>query len=232
MKKAVPVLLALLIVMLTGCNSSRANYNAAVSAYEKKDYETAIALFDELDTYEDSESYLLSATQEFAEDMISEMGDQIPSEEKLNDFISICKNLTQEEFAQIESAEDFEEMFADYVGSLGQDNNWEAGLSLVQKATFLSPDGIENALVSCGRWGCIESAEARLKESLKSPRSYYRYSASVSSPKESDDHYVVTVTLNYGAANSFGGEVTSDIMLPVDLYVDLENIDVRIECPY
>lgn len=230
MKRTVPILLAVLIVVLTGCSQS--DYRAAVSAYEKKDYETAISLFDGLGSYEDSESYLLAATQEYAEDMISEMGKQINSEEKLNEFISICKNLTQEEFAQIESAEDFEEMFSDYVGSLGQSNNWEEGLSLVQKATFLSPEGTENALVSCGRWGCIESAEARLKESLKSPRSYYRYSASVSLPRESAGHYVVTVTLNYGATNSFGAEVTSDITLPVDLYVDLEDIDVRINCPY
>lgn len=225
MKKAVPILLAVLIVVLSGC--SKSDYKAAISAYEKKDYETAISLFDELGGYEDSKSYLLTATQEFAEEMISKMGNQISSEEKLNDLISICKNLTQEEFAQIENAEDFEEMFADYVGSLGQGNNWEEGLALVQKATFLSPDGTENALVSCGRWGCIETAENYIKEYLKSPRSYYRYSASVSTPIESDDHYTVIVTLNYGATNSFGAEVTSEERIFVYLYVDLEETNVR-----
>lgn len=230
MKKTILILLAVLVVLLVGCDSSRSNYKDAISAYEDGDYKTATSLFYDLGDYEDSEAYLLSATQEYAAEKISDMENTIKSQDEIDSLFSLCDDLTQAEFAQIKNASEFESMLAEYVGSLGQNGKWEDGLALIQQAKFLSDDGIESCLVSCGRWGCIDSAEDYIRSYLKSPRSYYRYSGFVSTPNESDGHYTVTVTLNYGATNSFGAEVTSEDTVIVLMYIDLEDTSVRFSC--
>lgn len=105
MKKTILILLAVLVVLLVGCDSSRSNYKDAISAYEDGDYKTATSLFYDLGDYEDSEAYLLSATQEYAAEKISDMENTIKSQDEIDSLFSLCDDLTQAEFAQIKKRE-------------------------------------------------------------------------------------------------------------------------------
>lgn len=105
------------------------------------------------------------------------------------------------------------------------DKAWEL---IETYSSFMSSDQIEKVLLSYGRWKAVEVAENELKTYLKSPRSYYRYSGSVGSPsRQSDGKYKVVIDLEFGATNSFGGEITDDVTMYAYFTIDVDSVDVR-----
>lgn len=229
MKKAIAIL-CLVMMLLSGCSSERADYKKAVEAYENQDYQSAIEIFETLGNYEDSADYLIKATQGIVEQKIDELGSSIEDDAALSELLAVCNSLTQEQFSQISNAATFEELFALHVDALGKSSKWDKALDLIQRTTILSDDCTKTCLESYGRWACIESAEDHIKEQLKSPKSYYRYKASVSTPLEREEYYIVDVYLDYGATNSFGGEVTSEEKIVVHFTIDLESRSVQFDC--
>ena len=232
MKRIMVVLCCIVPMFLSGCSSNRSTYNKAVDAYESKDYQNAIELFEELGDYEDSASYLIKATQGIAGQKISDLGDSIEDENELSDLMGICESLTQEQFAQISNASTFEGLFAAYIDELGSHTKWDEAIELIQDATMLSDDCIQECLKIYGRWASIESAEDYIKEQLKSPKSYSRYKASVSNAREdeSEEFYSVDVYLDYGATNSFGAEVRDKEKILVHFSIDLDSKSVQFDC--
>lgn len=103
---------------------------------------------------------------------------------------------------------------------------------MLEPLSFVSVECMEECLITYGRWACVDVAEDYVKEQLKSPRSYYRYKASVTAPnyKEDEGYYIVNVYLDYGAENSFGAEVTDSTQICVHYYIDVENRTVEFDC--
>ena len=93
---------------------------------------------------------------------------------------------------------------------------------------ILSEKQLKESLLWYGRWGSLDQAEEKLKSYLKSPRSYYRYSGSISSPTwdEDNNRFKVTIDLEYGANNSFGGEVKDNVSLYSYFTIDEKNCSV------
>lgn len=228
--KKILIALSLFLILLTGCSGKGADYREAVEAYNNQDYQTAIEIFETLGDYKDSVSYLNQSKQMSIVQHIDELGDNIDDEAALAELISECKNLTQEQFAQLSNSAEFEEKFTAYVDNLGQSAQWDTALSLIQDATMLSDDCVKNCLIIYGKWASIDSAEDYVRDHLKSPRSYYRYDASVSTPKEGQENYTVDVYLDYGATNSFGAEVTNEDKFIVEFEIDMSTRSVQFEC--
>lgn len=226
MKKRVVFISMLTLFMLSGCSENYKNYKEAVSAMESQDYETAVSILSTISDYKDSSellkesvSYIMLNTED-----ISETPDII------DEIFNACSILGQKEFTQLNGASDFEEKFVKYIDYLGQQCEWDKALDIIQRGIFFSDNCIESSLIKYGRWAAIDVAESYVKEKLKSPRSYYRYEASVSVPSKKDDFYTVFIDLNYGATNSFGGEVRNNTRIFVNLYPNLNDKTVEFEC--
>lgn len=107
--------------------------------------------------------------------------------------------------------------------SYKNDGTDDAYKLIQQYGDRMTAEQLMNCLLSYGRWMCLEPAEAELKTYLKSPRSYYRYSGSITTPElQEDGTYKVTVKLKYGATNSFGGEVTDDVTVYVAFRINTD----------
>lgn len=229
MRKLVAII-CFLLVFLSGCSSERSDYNKGVKAYESEDYQSALDIFKTLGNYKDSTDYLVKATQGVVESAIDEFGDSIENQTDLTDFIVTSTYLTREQFSEIPNASKFEELFISYIDGLGKQAKWDKALDSIQDVTMISEECTKTCLESYGRWACIESAESYVKARLKSPKSYYRYSASVSTPQEREEYYIVNVYLKYGATNGFGGEVTSNEQIVVHFVIDLDSRTVQFDC--
>ena len=226
MKKSVIFIAILTSLILSGCSENYKNYKEAVSAMESQDYETALSRLPTISDYKDSSELL----KELVSQIMLNTEDISENPDIIDGLFNACSILGQEEFAQLEGASDFEEKFVTYIDYLGQQCEWDEALDIIQRGIFLSDNCIESSLTKYGRWAAIDVAESYVKEKLKSPRSYYRYEASVSVPSKKDDYYSMFVDLNYGATNSFGGEVRNDTRIFVNLYTNLEDKTVRFEC--
>ncbi|MFI3292601.1 MAG: hypothetical protein SNI70_03675 [Rikenellaceae bacterium] len=222
-----------MVVSLTACESKEeAAYKSALEAFEEQNYESAIEGFTELGNYEDSATLLLQVKQAQIYEYIENIGVEIEDDSTIDAMIDMCGELTISEFSEIENSARFEELFCAYIETVCQKGDWDEALDFVHDMDFLSNDCTETTLITYGRWGSVESAEEYIKERLKSPRSYYRYNASVSTPTQNgdDDYYIVDVYLDYGATNSFGGEVTSEDHIVVHFIPDVEDRTVTFDC--
>lgn len=233
MKRIIVILITLLI--LTGCTSAeQKEYEAAIAAYESGDYETAISMFENLSGYEDSDQYRNNAVTTVLNNAIMDLGGSITDSIQVYDIRMLCAQygITQDDFAQLEQASTFESMLKTYTEEYCQTGAWRDCYSMLEPLTIVSDECLEECLITYGRWACVDVAEDYVKETLKSPRSYYRYKASVTAPnyKEDEGYYIVNVYLDYGAENSFGAEVTDSTQICVHYYIDVENRTVEFDC--
>lgn len=233
MKRVILILIALL--MLTGCTSAeQKEYEAAIAAYESGDYETAISIFENLSGYENSDQYRENSINAVLNNAIMDLGGSITDPMQVYDIHMLCAQygIAQNEFEQLEQASVFESMLKTYAEEYCQSGAWRDCYSMLEPLDFVSGECMEQCLITYGRWACVDVAEDYVKETLKSPRSYYHYKASVTAPnyKEDEGYYIVNVYLDYGAENSFGAEVTDSTQICVHYYVDAENRTVEFDC--
>ncbi len=95
---------------------------------------------------------------------------------------------------------------------------------LKENADYMTNEQINQCLVEIGRWEFVKDAENELKQYLKNPYSFVKYSATCSVPElveldgeksgvYDDDGSIISgiyeykVTFDYGATNSFGGMI-------------------------
>lgn len=233
MKKVFAIIIMLL--MLTGCTSAeQKEYEAAIAAYDSGDYETAISMFDSLGDYEDSYMYRDNAVNAILNNSIIDLGESISDPMAVDNIKMLCVQygIAQDGFAQLEQASTFETLLKAYTEEYCQSGAWRDCYTMLQSLTIVSDESMEECLITYGRWACVDVAEDYVKETLKSPRSYYRYKASVTAPnyKEDEGYYIVNVYLDYGAENSFGAEVTDSTQICVHYYIDVENRTVEFDC--
>lgn len=115
MKRVILILIALL--MLTGCTSQeQKEYDAAVTAYESGDYETAISMFENLGGYEDSDQYRENAINAVLNNAIMDLCGSITDPMQVYDIHMLCAqySIAQNEFGQLEQASAFESMLKTY----------------------------------------------------------------------------------------------------------------------
>lgn len=76
----------------------------------------------------------------------------------------------------------------------------------------------------------LKVVREKIKQSLKSPKSYNEYSCEADSPiiLENSDTCSMTIKIKYGATNSFGAEVTDTVSALVSFSVDIENKSITI----
>ncbi|MBQ4266382.1 MAG: hypothetical protein IJB85_12805 [Clostridia bacterium] len=92
---------------------------------------------------------------------------------------------------------------------------------------YMTDEQKEKCLLSYGRWMCVEKAEEHIIEHLNDPYSYRRYGGNVDSQAVLiDEEYRITVTLDYGAKNQFGGMSRVEKELYVYFKLDLKNGNV------
>ena len=233
MKRVIVILVALLI--LTGCTSpEQKEYEAAIATYESGDYEAAISMFDNLSGYADADQYRDNAITAILNNAISDLGETITDPMQVYDLRMLCARfgIAQDGFAQLEQAGTFEDLLKTYTEEYCQSGAWRDCYSMLEPLTIVSDACMEACLITYGRWACVDVAEDYVKERLKSPRSYYRYKVSVTAPKYDEDEgsHRVNVYLDFGATNSFGGEVTESMQIAVDYTVDAGNRTVEFEC--
>lgn len=92
----------------------------------------------------------------------------------------------------------------------------------------------EQVLFTLGRCQMKDAFADKIKEHLKSPDSFNLYSCEYTGPTSMEPGYFSTITIKYGATNSFGGEVTSTLMASVRFHVDIDNKNVEFDsvmCP-
>lgn len=233
MKRIILILISLL--MLTGCTSAeQKEYEAAIAAYESGDYETAISMFENLSGYEDSDEYRNNAITSILNNAIMDLGGSITDPMQVYGIHMLCAQygIAQNEFEQLEQASTFESMLKTYTEEYCQSGMWQDCYSMLEPLTIVSDECMEECLISYGRWASIDVAENYVKERLKSPRSYYRYKASVTAPNydAEEGYYIINVYLDYGATNSFGAEVTDETQICIHYYVDMESRTVEFDC--
>lgn len=70
----------------------------------------------------------------------------------------------------------------------------------------------------------------KIKQSLKSPKSYNEYSCEADVPiiLENSDECSMIVKIKYGATNSFGAEVTNTVSAFISFSVDIENKSIQV----
>ena len=96
-----------------------------------------------------------------------------------------------------------------------------------QNSQVLNEEQRLECLVWYGRWASLAKAEAEIKTYLKSPRSYNRYSGSITEPILLDDgSYRTLVKLEFGAENSFGAELRENEKVYCYFDVDTTNLKV------
>ena len=93
---------------------------------------------------------------------------------------------------------------------------------------IMSESQIEKCLIEIGRWDAVSEAEDYLKDYLKNPRSYVRYSGKCGTPElQSDGTYKTYVYLDYGAENSFGASVRDEVEMYVYFKINIDSLIVR-----
>lgn len=88
---------------------------------------------------------------------------------------------------------------------------------------ILTEEEKKETLINLGRCKIEPAIEEKIKSYLKSPRSFYMYSYEESDIRELGDVCSSIVTVEFGATNSFGGEVTKTVTVFVDYEIDMEN---------
>lgn len=125
-------------------------------------------------------------------------------------------NFVKLEMAISESKKLLAEDVTEQILDLANGATYTAKTTLEEHSSIMTEKQIEECLIEIGRWEAATEAETYLKQFLKNPRSYTRYSGKCSMPlSQGNNSYKVTVTLNYGAENSFGASVRND----VEIYV-------------
>lgn len=215
MKKIISLVLALVMAFsLCGCNMS--DYKKAQNAYENGDYENASTMFETLGDYKESQAFYNKSQAAIYDEKIKAFvndwtGNISDAEALYTDY----KNLSDEIKAEMSYCEDFERTFpvylVDYVSTLKNDNIEEIKRIIREYSECMDEDQLATCMIYFGQWDAVEKAEDFLKERLKNPHSYHRYSGKVSTPEEHRDFAYCTmyVMLEYGATNSYGGEVES-----------------------
>lgn len=90
---------------------------------------------------------------------------------------------------------------------------------------YMSEKDKETCLEYLGVTEALDAVIDEIRPRLKSPKSFHLYSADVwSSPsyEKSTGVYSVLVELNYGATNSYGGEITSTASAFYEFKIDIE----------
>ena len=87
---------------------------------------------------------------------------------------------------------------------------------------------LEDCFAHYATYNGVEKAEDYLKEKLKNPGSYHRYSGTVNGfgKLSGDGGYAGHYDIKYGAENAYGGEVTYTETVYVKFFLDLENLYV------
>lgn len=157
---------------------------------------------------------------------------------KLKDLLSEYENLEESGKEYITNIEILNNAISDSEGLKAEEVKYEilesanGGLSnarsLLQEYADIMDDGqIEECLVEIGRWDAVGQAEEYLKTYLKDPGSYVLYSGACSKPSlEEDNRYKLTVSLDYGASNSFNAMVRDKIELYVYFTVNTDGRSV------
>jgi hypothetical protein len=215
MKKLISLVLALVMAFsLCGCNMS--DYKKAQNAYENGDYENASTMFETLGDYKESQAFYNKSQAAIYDEKIKAFvndwtGNISDAEALYTDY----KNLSDEIKAEMSYCEDFERTFpvylVDYVSTLKNDNIEEIKRIIREYSECMDENQLATCMIYFGQWDAVEKAEDFLKENLKNPHSYHRYSGKVSTPEEHRDFAYCTmyVVLEYGATNSYGAEVES-----------------------
>lgn len=99
--------------------------------------------------------------------------------------------------------------------------------SLKENCNLMDNVHIEKCLIAIGRWESVSKAESCVKGYLKNPRSFYRYAGKCSTPSsQPDGTYKVTVSLDYGADNSFGASVLDEATVNVYYKINLSTLEI------
>ena len=209
-------LACIIAAFLTGCNASL--YKQAVSDYEEHNYSEAIEGFRELGDYKDSADLLIESENALAyEQAVSDLQDQnfaaaVKAFKELGDYKDSADRFVETE-----------EAFCAHTDEKGKTGDCIEIIRELQSTDAFSDTMVERVLVACGKWTSAQYAEKKLKQKLKSPRSYYRYKATVEAPiPMGNDEYTVNVFLDYGDTNSFGGEVRNQKYCVVHFRIDKE----------
>ena len=232
MKKLISLVLALVMAFsLCGCNMS--DYKKAQTAYESGDYENASAMFETLGDYKESQAFYNKSQAAIYDEKIKAFvndwtGNISDAEALYTDY----KNLSDEITAEMSYCEDFERAFpvylVDYVSTLKNTEVEEIKRIIRDYGECMRADQLTTCLICWGRWMAVDKAEDCLKERLKNPHSYHRYSGSVSTPDEHRDYTYCTmyVELEYGAKNGFGAEVESTEKVYICFSYDIDNYTI------
>ena len=233
MKKIISLVLALVMAFsLCGCNMS--DYKKAQNAYENGDYENASTMFETLGDYKESQAFYNKSQAAIYDEKIKAFvndwtGNISDAEALYTDY----KNLSDEIKAEMSYCEDFERTFpvylVDYVSTLKNAEIEEIKRIIREYSECMSDDQLTDCMIVCGRWASVEFVEDFLKDRLKNPHSYNRYSGTVTVPVEYRESSCCTVDLEfeYGAKNSFGAEVESTDTVYVCFSYDLETRNVQ-----
>lgn len=102
---------------------------------------------------------------------------------------------------------------------------------IVEFKDSFSDEQLKTAMLNYAKWNGYNGAEEYIKSALKSPRSFNMYDGTVSGFTEDstfeDGSYKGMYTIEYGATNSFGGEVTTTTAVITKAYIDFENLSVK-----
>ena len=151
----------------------------------------------------------LSALVEEYNHFSSETVGFITSYDKISEAQRKCNELLAEEVVS-------------QVDELANGHSDEAWNLIVENKDILSENQMRRCLAVYGRWASYSTAEEAIKETLKSPRSFYCYKASSWPSGGEDGEYLVIWTIDYGATNSFGGEVRSTVYQSVKFTIDVD----------
>lgn len=233
MKKIISLVLALVMAFsLCGCNMS--DYKKAQKAYESGDYENASVMFEALGDYKESQSFYNKSQAAIYDQKIDAFindwqGDISDAEALYADYNKLPDGIK----AEMSYCEDFERSFSeylvDYISTLKNAEIEEIKRIIREYSDCMSDDQLTGCMIMLGRWASVELAEDFLKDRLKNPHSYNRYSGTVTVPVEYRESSCCTVDLEfeYGAKNSFGAEVESTDTVYACFSYDLETLNVH-----
>ncbi len=173
-------------------------------------------------------------------EQIEELGEiSLDSEEKLINTYSAFLELTEEQQAEVENADVLEEAmdeynalaatdFINYLDTYTYENIDVLSTNIDSFWEYWNDDEKQAALGALGRCQMMEYFELQIRERLKSPDSFNLYSYEDSGAfLLSNGEYHSTVTIKYGATNSFGAEVTSVLSAIINYTVDIKNKTVN-----
>lgn len=151
--------------------------------------------------------------------------------ETLHILYSEYDSLDEQDKARIENRTALQELFAQAVTEQiteYKESDIQVAMQLLKEySDILSGEQITTCLVSIGRWGGLSEAEKYIKGLLKSPKSYYRYSATVSKPNGfTDGGYACYYDVEYSGTNSFGGEIREAKRVYVKYFIDITALEI------